>query len=602
MKLKLANKLVALFLTVSILPLSIVGWIGYEETANTIRAMQYEKLSVLAKDRAARINERLAERQRDVTLLAQFYETAYWIEDYTQALKNGGVNSPAFQMLDEHDTYLESYADKMNLLDLYLITLDGDIVFTTAENSDIGTNLRTGPYQDTELARIVQLTADGKKIETHDIQLYPPSGELAVFTAAPVMANGEQVGFLAFQLRVDEFYSLIRRYNGLGQSGEMVMATLQENHAVMITRTRHDPEAALKRKVKIGSRNAKPIQEAVQGKSGLGTFTDYREIPVIAAWEYLPALNIGMVIKIDKAEAFAPIGSLTQRFLLLGLITFLFVLMISVLLARSISRPIVDITHATTRMAAGELTIRTNIHSSDEIGLLSAAFNDMAGRLQTVRNESEKTLWLQRGLSGLDDTMRGTKNLSDLCTDIISYIAGYLDVQVGTISLTDAKRSQLVLRGGYAFKQKPDEKMTFAFGEGLIGQAAREKKQILLKNVKENGITIHSALGEIVPDSIICSPLLYENEVNGVIELGSLQAFTDLQLAFLDQSAERIAIAIHTAQAREQMSELLEESQAQAEELETKQEELRVSNEELEQKNDELKIRQRNLNRQNGES
>jgi GAF domain-containing protein len=89
----------------------------------------------------------------------------------------------------------------------------------------------------------------------------------------------------------------------------------------------------------------------------------------------------------------------------------------------------------------------------------------------------------------------------------------------------------------------------------------------------------------MAPQSILCLPLLYEGEVAGVIELGSFEPFTDLHLEFLRQIEERLAIAIHVAQAREAQQALLEETQAQSEELQTQQEELRISHEELEEKN-----------------
>ena len=92
---------------------------------------------------------------------------------------------------------------------------------------------------------------------------------------------------------------------------------------------------------------------------------------------------------------------------------------------------------------------------------------------------------------------------------------------------------------------------------------------------------------------------LYEGEVKGVIELGSLDQFTERQLGFLDQVGESMAIAVHSAQSREQTKTLLEESQSQAEELQSQQEELlsqqeelRTANEELEEKTAELEAQQ----------
>jgi len=61
MKMKLKHKLVALFMVISILPLSIVGWLTYQRTTHVIETLQYEKLSALAEKRADRINELIAQ-------------------------------------------------------------------------------------------------------------------------------------------------------------------------------------------------------------------------------------------------------------------------------------------------------------------------------------------------------------------------------------------------------------------------------------------------------------------------------------------------------------------------------------------------------------
>ena len=109
-----------------------------------------------------------------------------------------------------------------------------------------------------------------------------------------------------------------------------------------------------------------------------------------------------------------------------------------------------------------------------------------------------------------------------------------------------------------------------------------------------------SALGETVPRNILCFPFLYEGEVKGVIELGSLESFTEQQLGFLDQVGESIAIAVNSAQSRERMKILLAESQSQAEELQSQQEELQAANEELEEKTAELEAQQEALNAAGG--
>lgn len=293
----------------------------------------------------------------------------------------------------------------------------------------------------------------------------------------------------------------------------------------------------------------------------------------------------------------------TQNILFGGTVLFVFfAVIITIIITRTIHKKVggepADIEAVALRIAHGDLEIDSTPHN--ETGILASVMV-MLESLKKNHVEISQKNWLNKGITGLGDVMRGTKALDVLCEDIITFVVRHLDVQVGTFSLVSPDGSKLVLAGSCAYKGGPDAPTEFGFGEGLIGQAAQEKKRIIIKDVPENSLTITSALGEILPHSIVCSPLLYEGEVVGVIELGAMQAFTELQLEFLDQTAERIAIAINAAHSRERMKTLLEESQAQAEELQAQQEELKVANEELEQRSQELVTQQEELRVSNEE-
>ena len=122
-----------------------------------------------------------------------------------------------------------------------------------------------------------------------------------------------------------------------------------------------------------------------------------------------------------------------------------------------------------------------------------------------------------------------------------------------------------------------------------------------MPNVPDDYIKVTSGLGESVPRNIMVVPLIADNDVVGVIELGSLEEFTDLQIQFMEQVAEGVAISLNSAIARVKMKELLEKTQQQSEELQTQQEELRVSNEELEEQTKALKESESELQTQQEE-
>ena len=209
--------------------------------------------------------------------------------------------------------------------------------------------------------------------------------------------------------------------------------------------------------------------------------------------------------------------------------------------------------------------------------------------------------WLKTGQATLNERMRGEQEVAALSRNIISYLATYTQAQIGAIYLMDEEQKTLYLSGSYAYAQRKGNRNSFQLGEGLVGQVALEKQRILFTQVPDDYIAIQSGLGETPPRYLLILPLLYENVLKGVIELGSIHQFSKTETGFLEQSCESIAIALHSAQARVTMQALLLETQQQSEALQAQQEELRHTNEELETQARALKASEEKLQMQQEE-
>ena len=140
-----------------------------------------------------------------------------------------------------------------------------------------------------------------------------------------------------------------------------------------------------------------------------------------------------------------------------------------------------------------------------------------------------------------------------------------------------------------------------AINEGLIGQCAADRRQILISDMPTTLHPISSGLFEATPKSIIVLPVLFEGQVKAVIELASLGHFTELQTAFLEQLTASIGIVLNSIEATMQTEGLLEQSQKLASELQTQQGELQQTNEQLEQKAAQLAERNFEVERKNQE-
>lgn len=251
---------------------------------------------------------------------------------------------------------------------------------------------------------------------------------------------------------------------------------------------------------------------------------------------------------------------------------------ISIFLIRSIITPLNKLLSGARKIAQGSYDVFIHNKRKDEIGMLSTSFNEMAEKVKLSISDVETQNWLKSGQSELSDKIRGDLDLKQIAGNVINYLADYVKAHVGIMYFKDKKNEYRSIAG---YAHKDNYKQSYKVGESLVGQAVAEKKCLLITNVPDVYLDITSGLGKGKPKNIVILPLVYNNEVNSVIELGSFRDFSSLEIKFLKQTAENIAIALHAAQAKIEMKILLAASQKQSLALQTQKEELREINIEL---------------------
>lgn len=226
--------------------------------------------------------------------------------------------------------------------------------------------------------------------------------------------------------------------------------------------------------------------------------------------------------------------------------------------------------------------------------------------LHIAENESHEKNWLLTGSVELNEKTRGELHEETIAQSIIEYLCTYLKAQVGVIYLVE--NDFLRLAGAYAFQAAQHNGSGWKIGEGLVGQAALEKRTIVFTEVPGDYIKIESGLGEAAPKNLVVTPLLMDGNLKAVIEIGTARQLSNLEIRFLTLISENLAIIISAARSRTILRDLLEETQRQAEELQVQQEELKQANEELEEKTKllerseaELKTQQEELQQANEE-
>jgi tubulin-specific chaperone A len=264
---------------------------------------------------------------------------------------------------------------------------------------------------------------------------------------------------------------------------------------------------------------------------------------------------------------------------------------------------IIDIAHEmklvnmAERISNGDYSLEIE-DATDNKRLLSA-LNQMTQTLRNATEENAHQSWIKTGQTELNVRLRGEQDIQSLAKNIIFFLCDYIKAPVGIFYIE--KDTKFRLMASYAFSHRKTFKNEFEMGEGLVGQAALEKKIIAFNELPKNYISIQSGLGMVQPGTVVVVPLTFQEKVVGMIELGALNTFTQLHLDFLTIVSENIAVAINTSKARTRMSTLLAHSQNQSEELKVQQEELRQAYDDLEEQTKRLQKSESSLQKQHEE-
>ena len=259
-------------------------------------------------------------------------------------------------------------------------------------------------------------------------------------------------------------------------------------------------------------------------------------------------------------------------------------------LAANLTNQVRSIADVATAVTKGDLTRSIAVEASGEMAALKDTINEMIRNLkeQTLKNAEQD--WLKTNLARFSRMLQGERDLATVSNLIMSELAPLVNAQYGVFYVTKREEDETVLElaASYGAENIDSLKPVFKLREGLVGQAAADKRPILLEKVPGDFIRIGSGLGHAAPANVNILPALFEDDVKAVIELASFGEFNETHQSFLDQLMESVGIVLNTIAATMRTEGLLKQSQLLTQELQARQTELTTKQEELHNTNEEL--------------
>ncbi|MEI6889553.1 MAG: ATP-binding protein [Bacteroidales bacterium] len=249
-------------------------------------------------------------------------------------------------------------------------------------------------------------------------------------------------------------------------------------------------------------------------------------------------------------------------------------------------------------IASGDYS--SNIVPRSDSDTLGIALYEMTNRLREAHIEISYQDWLKTGLNELGIKISGEIKIRELCDEVVTFLSHYLDAQIGLL-YTHEDDHRLHLKASFAYTGDPSAARPLAMGEGLVGQVAKERRKMNFFSASEALPEVKTGAGNMQPQYFILAPIVFENVLSGVIELGSFHPFDEQKQKFLETSLENIAVALNTSRSRERVEQLLMKTQEQTNEMAHQKEELRQINQELEEQTKALRMSEESLQHQQEE-
>jgi HAMP domain-containing protein/signal transduction histidine kinase/CheY-like chemotaxis protein len=264
-------------------------------------------------------------------------------------------------------------------------------------------------------------------------------------------------------------------------------------------------------------------------------------------------------------------------------------------LASTLTTQLRAIAEVSTAVTQGDLTRSITVDARGEVAELKDNINQMIANLRETTQINVEQDWLKTNLARMGGMLQGQGDLTQVTRLIMSELTPLVTSQHGAFFLVEGEEDHPELRLVASYGYTPDAdappaRDQFALGQGLVGQAAVEAKPIVIEDVPEDYIKVASGLGDAPPRNIIVLPVVFEDQVLGVIELASLARISEVNRAFLEQITETIGVVLSTIRANMRTEQLLAQSQSLARELQAKNAEIESARAGLEEKATQLAL------------
>lgn len=273
------------------------------ETVQTLRTNAFNQLTTMRQLKKSVIENFFKERLSNVNALSKNPVFAQAVSEFERIM--GPIGGDAWREVNRnHGDYLTEISENYGFYDLFLISTNGLVVYTVAQEWDMGQNLINGELAGSAASKAFQRGLNG--LVYQDFEVYAPAGDApASFIAAPIIENGVTKGVVMVQVSIDQINGIMQERTGLGETGETYLIGPD---GMFRSDSIHIEESTILNPAFVV--DAEGANQALQGNTGEAITVNYRDEYVLSAWTPIKIQDLtwALMTEVDVTEAFVPRG------------------------------------------------------------------------------------------------------------------------------------------------------------------------------------------------------------------------------------------------------------------------------------------------------
>ena len=203
-----------------------------------------------------------------------------------------------------------------------------------------------------------------------------------------------------------------------------------------------------------------------------------------------------------------------------------------------------------------------NLNCPNEIGEMSRALQ----ALQVAARERESQAWIKAQVSAMTHRLQLSEDFTGFGNSLLSRLSENFDLLFGAFYLGAKDHTHFTRIGAFA-TDVTTEPREYALGQGLVGQAAAERRSLKIMASADKALRIATGVGTVEPACVFFLPVIQQEVVIAVIELATAALIPERQQMLLDALLPTVALSTTILAGKVETQELLEHTQAQAAEL-----------------------------------